>query len=704
VGAIGDVVQALIGSVPGLSAVVDSSTAPVPTVDSRPGTVTGLSSWAAPNASGRGQVSVHRDLLRNVAAGMHSDLADLDGAVSGLNGIRRGEGVSISSNSGLLAGWTTAVAFNVNASAAFSGVMRASQQTGTAHEDASGRLTTSAAAYDQSESDNQRAVRSVGTNLYSVTGLVASYGNGKPASSVLGSQPSYLVKAAAVSGFSGAGMSADNIMDILHSLSPDEVAAAGSAHSRLAEVLDMVAGRLATNAGTLAKGWSGSAAEAAMGQFQQLHTRMSTLAQQSKQVGSVLTWLGNSVLRQFAALPDPRTSLASLVVGGAETGVTTSGPTGAVIGAATGLIDGLDGEAQSAANTAAQQYIAKLSDYLVIANQSLPANIGAPPAVTKGNGSGSGANPAVPTVGSGPGTGSGTGLTNVSHLTTKTSTHSTKTTGSKGTTSVSPIKTVNITTKTSGQPGGTSTAPSTLQGATLPGGQLSTPSVSTSTLGSTSSASGPGGLTSGVPTPLPTVSGATASDAAGSALGATAETLDDTVPNVGGDSAGIAAETLNDTVPNAGLVGDDPAGMAADTLGDTVPNVGLVGGDSAGIAAETLSEDSVGMVSEPAVSVAPESSGLITELADDEPAGLPGVSAAGSPMAGDVIGGQATQLEAEDTPTAADGAGAASDDMGDFPMMGAGAGQSEEEERMRQSWLDEDDLWRPFANVVPPLI
>ena len=665
--AFGDVVQALIGAVPGLSAELDGSVyAPVPAVGSRPPAITGPRTWSPPNASGRGQVSVHRDVLRSVAVGMRSDLADLDGAVSGLNGIRRGEGISITANTGLIAGWPTAGAFNGNASAALTGVMQASQQTGTAHQAASSGLTTSAAAYDQSESDNQRAVRSVGTNLYSVTGLVASYGNGQPVSSVLGAQPSYPVKTRAVSAFSGAGMSADTIMDILHGLSAGEVAAAGAAHTRLGTVLDTVAGRLATNAGTLARGWTGNAAEAAMGQFQQLHIRMATLAQQSLQVGSVLSWLGNDVLPQFSSLPDPRVSLSSLVVGGAEAGTATAGLPGGVIGAGAGLLDDLDGQAQAAANTAAQQYIARLSNYLVIADQSLPDDIGATPAVAKGTGSG-GSGPSVPSVGSGPGNGPGAslGLTNLGRVTVKTSTPTIKTTGTAGKTTGTPtIKTVGITTgNPAGQPGGTATVPSTLQGTTLPGGQLPTSAGSAPTLGPAPSVPSSGGLTGGLPGPVPTVSGATVSGTTETSAAA-AETLDDvTVPNVGpvsGDSAVLGTESLG-----------------AETLDDaTVPGVGPVSGESAALGMESL----------------------------DEPVGLPGISTADSPLAGNVIGGQAAQLDSDD-PAGAGEATVAPDDMEGFPMMGAsGAGQPDEQERTREAWLYEDDLWRLSANVVPSVI
>ena len=388
----GDVVQGLIGSVPGLADVLDgASAAPAPSVGSRPARIAGPRAWSAPNAHGHGQVAVHRDVLRGVATGMRSDLKDLDGAVSRLAGARHGSGVAIAGSAGLIEGWPTAVAFNGNATAALTGVMAASQQSGTAHEDTSSKLATSAAAYDQSETDNLRAARSVGTNLYSVTGLVASYGSGgKGAASPLGAQPSYPVKIHAVSAFSGAGMSAGTIMDILHGLSPGTVSAAGAAHTQIGTTLQAVAVRLAANAHTLAQNWTGSAAQGAMSQFQQLHNHMVTLADQALQVGSVLTWLGGEVLPQFTSLPDPRVSPTSLILGDAATGTVLAGPAGGVIGAGVGALDELDGAAQATADRAAQQYIAKLSGYLVIANQSLPNVIGAPLPPSGGNGGGPG--------------------------------------------------------------------------------------------------------------------------------------------------------------------------------------------------------------------------------------------------------------------------------------------------------------------------
>ena len=602
----GDVVPGLIGSVPGLADVLDgASAAPVPSVSSRPARIAGPRSWSAPNASGHGQVAVHRDVLRGVATGMRSDLRDLDGAVSRLAGARHGSGVAIAGSAGLIAGWPTAVAFNGNASAALTGVMAASQQSGTAHEDTSSKLAASAAAYDQSETDNLRAARSVGTNLYSVTGLVASYGRGgKAAASPLGAQPSYPVKTHAVSAFSGAGMSAGTIMDILHGLSPGTVSAAGAAHTQIGNTLHAVAGRLAANARVLAQNWTGSAAQGAMGQFQQLHSHMVTLADQALQVGSVLTWLGGEVLPQFTSLPDPRVSATSLILGDAATGTVLAGPAGGVIGAGAGVLDELDGAAQAAADRAAQQYIAKLSGYLVIANQSLPDTIGAPLPPSGGNGGGPG--PAAPVTGGTGGGGSGATLrltsAGVSGTPGKTSVggKTSGTGGGKSTTSTGnstvppsfgPPRHRGHRRRRRGRDGRPAGRPGAAQpaGATLTSSPTAPPAGGAGTFGPPPAPVGSGGLTNSLPGPAPFA------------------------PGVNEAPVGPLAEaTLDDAaVPGLGQSGTGP-----------------------------VTEELPG-------SVAPEASGFVTELDQPGLSGAGGFGGAGSPAAGELIGGQAGPLNGE---------------------------------------------------------
>jgi hypothetical protein len=108
--------------------------------------------------------------------------------------------------------------------------------------------------------------------------------------------------------------------------------------------------------------------------------------------------------------------------------------------------------------------------------------------------------------------------------------------------------------------------------------------------------------------------------------------------------------------------------------------------------------------------VAPQAPGLGTVLADEQPAstaglsGADGIPGAGSPEAAEVIGAQSLQPEADGALAGAEDPAMAPDTAG-FPMMGTGgAAQPEDQERIRQAWLNSDDLWRLSAPLVPPLI
>jgi hypothetical protein len=131
--------------------------APVPQISSRPETVTAAPPWTAPRPGGGGQVTVNRDVLRNVAAAMRSELAALDAAVSQLR--RAGAGVSS------LQGWPTADGFSGNAANAHTGCLNASVRTGDRHQAAASHLSDSAATYDGAESDSTQAVHGVAASL-----------------------------------------------------------------------------------------------------------------------------------------------------------------------------------------------------------------------------------------------------------------------------------------------------------------------------------------------------------------------------------------------------------------------------------------------------------------------------------------------------------------------------------------------------------
>jgi uncharacterized protein YukE len=95
------------------------------------------------------------------------------------------------------------------------------------------------------------------------------------------------------------------IAGILTRLDPTALQDAGAAHTQLARELGAVAAHLAREAGTLADHWSGTAANAALAQFQRLHERAATLAAQASRTGATLTWLGTQVLPAFQHPADP---------------------------------------------------------------------------------------------------------------------------------------------------------------------------------------------------------------------------------------------------------------------------------------------------------------------------------------------------------------------------------------------------------------
>jgi hypothetical protein len=95
-------------------------------------------------------------------------------------------------------------------------------------------------------------------------------------------------------------------------------------------------------------------------------------------------------------------------------------------------------------------------------------------------------------------------------------------------------------------------------------------------------------------------------------------------------------------------------------------------------------------------------------LAGGQFGGMPGLSGASGMAAEDAQMAEEAPLAAqpEELPLA-DAEGVVADpEMSGFPMMGTGAGSPrEEQERLRQAWMNEDsEIWGRPANLVPPVI
>jgi hypothetical protein len=643
-----DAGEAAFDAVTGSSPSSASTSAPVPTVPGGPPKARAVSSWSAPDASGSGQISVHRDVLRSVAKSMQSDLKDMDTAVAAAR--------TAGGDAGSIRGWSTGTAFSGNASNACHAIAQVGAHVGNAQQTASKNVADCASTYDAAESDNQQAISGVGTqsNAAGSWGPVAG-ANAAPAAPASSSSavPSIDVKTHGVAESDVAGMTATEVMDILHSLPSGEVAAAGAAHTRLGSTLEQIATRVTQHAHTLAQNWTGSAAQAAMVQFQALHGQTATLAQQATQTGAVLSWLGNEVLPKFKALPDPTPAspMATDAQAGAAAGEQAAGPGGAVVGAVGGTIVGAvsslfgggNAQAQAQANQTAQQYLKALNAHLVQANQALPSPVGGVSSFPGGGGPGagspsggprSGAGAAVPGSGYAGGSGSGPGAGTGSAP------------GTSGMVSVPRVPPVS-------GPGGSGTGPSTAGHGGVPGGgSLPSPtgrlqSVPVPPGGSPPPSLGP----TGTPTPGP---------------------------------AGLGTGSPTPGLSGLPVPGPAAGGTASGLGADEFPANAVSGGGISG-----------GVVSGEEVAGVPEASGLTVP-----PDAVAQSAVAQSAVADTAVGTSATP----DGMLAAGAEGQADYGMTGLPMMGSGAAD-QEKERRRKAWLGEDaDIWGLPSDHVPPVI
>ncbi|HWG00280.1 MAG TPA: hypothetical protein VG164_00340 [Trebonia sp.] len=449
------------------------------------------------------------------------------------------------------------------------------------------------------------------------------------------------IKTEAVTQSDVSALDAGQIMDILHGLDADGVLAAAQAHLTLSDKLQQVATRLAGNAHTLAQSWQGTAAQAAMVKFQQMHDQTATLAAQAEQTGQVLHWLGTEVLPKYKALPDPRVEsrTASDEQTGGKVGGKVAGAPGALIGDFAGGVASMlhiGSNGQAKADAQARQYLTALNEHLIQANGALPSPIGAPasraigggsPSPTRGPGAGGASVPLLTPVAAGGRTGTvggahGAGPLAAGRPGTATLAHGGAGAGGAG---LAP----------GGDPKGLSTSGS------LPGNPASSLQGFPVTGGPAPSGSGTPGpvLTQAGPGPSTPMPGLPVPGGYGSGGG-----------NGGGPADG-------DLPADGALPGEAGAGGMADEALPGLEGAGAVGVNSA---------------------------------ADGAVAGTLGTAADGTADAG-----SASALGAGD---------AADSGMAAFPFGGAGAGQPDRERR-RQAWMDEDeDIWGLPVWLVPAVI
>lgn len=129
-----------------------ANTAPCPQVGSAPPGPPPRRAWQAPDVSGAGQVTVHRDDLHTAAGVIRSCLPELDAAV---HAVQQHTGAFDS-----LQGWEAANQMMENLLTAVQGFAQLGGQASDAHTAHAKKLTDSAAAYAEAEQRGTQAANS----------------------------------------------------------------------------------------------------------------------------------------------------------------------------------------------------------------------------------------------------------------------------------------------------------------------------------------------------------------------------------------------------------------------------------------------------------------------------------------------------------------------------------------------------------------
>jgi uncharacterized protein YukE len=484
--------------------------------------------------------------------------------------------------------------------------------------------------------------------------MVRDGGGGGPAAS--GNR--YPLKTAAVTPCDVSSYKASEIEALMSSLDPQAAAQAGSAHTAASATLSEIAESLIQHVQVLNDSWSGSAAQASAVNFQQLHDTAIGLSQASAQTGSVLSWLGETILPFYKNYKPPGNGIV-------------------------GDVESFFGH--NPQDSAARQVMTRLNNRLTQANSSLPPevtkNLPTPKLDSGGHGPMSAGAGGSPSAGAGAGAGGGGGVGGAPVA------------GGPGPGGLGAPGPAGPGPGGPGFPGG----PGGPGGPGFPGGPGGGAPGGGSPFGNlagnpitapVSPGGGPGlpggpgggGLGGGLP-PVPTPGGG-----GGFTSGIPIVPGPGGFPGEGGlggegGRGGIIGEGDPGAFPEEGLGGEAPGGMIGEggpggmigeggpggfgAFGGSPGGTGMAGnGAAGGLAAEAEGPDAVGAGLEEASALGPD--------------GMIGAAGAESAAAGEA---------------------------GGMPMMGAGAGGDRERERQRQAWMaEEEDVWNPAVGAAPPVI
>jgi ABC-type transporter Mla subunit MlaD len=125
--------------------------------------------WTAPNVSGNGHITVHRDALTSASDVVKRHLQALDDAINRVN--------AHSNAFDSLMTWATGSDFAGNLSSAVQGFALTSQQTSDAHAATAQNLSDTASTYEEAETSSTQAVGTVNAPSSGSGSVSAGSGN-----------------------------------------------------------------------------------------------------------------------------------------------------------------------------------------------------------------------------------------------------------------------------------------------------------------------------------------------------------------------------------------------------------------------------------------------------------------------------------------------------------------------------------------------
>src|ERR1700727_2521215 len=248
----------------------DSGTAGAPVSGPTYGSDTQPQNWANPAVSGRDLI-VHRDVLRQVAAGLARMADQLQSTLSACAG-------AAAPAAGAAGSWPQAQQLGQAMARAHAGVTQFTGQLQQAHTDMAARLATSADRYDAAE-------QQITSLIHAATDPSATIiqGGGQDTPVHPGARANALREAA----------------------DPVARSSAGAAYGQIASTLTDISSQLSGHGQTLAANWGGSTAVTAVSQVQQLYQTAADLQANTWSAQQSLAWYGPVLSAFRGSLPQP---------------------------------------------------------------------------------------------------------------------------------------------------------------------------------------------------------------------------------------------------------------------------------------------------------------------------------------------------------------------------------------------------------------